>query len=573
MITYEQLLPWRAIARAIVRLGRPEWPLLATLVVTGLLISVFEGVGLTFGLVLVYRLIGAEPDAAGSGIVGTLLTIIGQQDTATLLGVGITMLVAFAALGEGTTILGELIATRVTRRAREQVYAAYLECTYEQATSRGQSTLLDTLDYEVPTFTSVLLELSGLIGQVTALIAFAAYFTALSPAVSAVIALSGLVLLGIVGLSSGRLGERGRRIGAFNERLIAHTVATAQAMRTIRLHSAEPRFIAAYRSAAGAVAGATVGMAWTNALAGSLYWSCRLAALGLIIWVIVATQVPVETALLIFALMLKAAPHLSTINHSLVGLFNSHLALSVVCASLDRERLPLPSSGTRAFTGLKREIRFEDVRFAHEAGDEVLAGVSFSLPAGEVTTLIGPSGAGKTTLINLLARLYEPQQGRILADGVPIEEYDRPSWLGRIGFCGQDIDLQDGTILDNVRFFDPAISEAQVRDALAIAQIGDFTDGLPRRLLTPVGERGLRLSGGQRQRIGLARAIARNPDLLILDEATNAVDIQLETRIYRAIRTALPRATLLVITHRTALDGVQQLLLIDGRIERVQIDA
>lgn len=192
----------------------------------------------------------------------------------------------------------------------------------------------------------------------------------------------------------------------------------------------------------------------------------------------------------------------------------------------------------------------------------------FSIRRGTTAAIIGPSGAGKTTVVNLLLKLYEPTEGVITVDGVPLTKIDRASWLRRIALAGQDIDLLEGSILDNVRLASPGASTAAVADALKLAGALEFTEQLPDGLDTLVGERGFRLSGGQRQRIGLARAIVGMPDILILDEATNAVDPVLETSIHAALRAARPDLTIIVVAHRSsALTEAELVIVLDrGRL-------
>lgn len=571
MSRYDRVLPWRGIAATVARLARPELGLQGALVAIGILLSLFEGIGLTFGLLLVYRILGAHSEFGEEGMVGRLIRSLDRESTGRLVGIALTVAIVAALLAEFNRVIGEVIANRVTHRARSQIYAAYLRTTYQQASSQGHGAMLDTLDYETPFLTAAVLHATGIVVGLCAVAVYGGYLLFLSPLLGSVILASGLVLAGTLNLAARRLSGLGSRISILNERLLAHTVATVEGMRTIRLHAAEDDFIARYASSSGAVRAAHIRLGVTHAVVAGLRRIGKVAAFGLLIWTAVAAAVPVATAIIVLALLFRVMPHAADVEERVLTLFNSRLPLSIVCRALDPAQVRLPSSGRRTFRGLERELRFEEVHFAHDPDTPVLNGVSFAIPAGTLTTLIGPSGAGKTTLINLLARLYEPQGGAILVDGIPIGDFDRPSWLARLGFSGQDIDLQEGTILDNVRFFDPAIGEADARWALAIAHISDYVDGLPQGIRTPVGDRGLRLSGGQRQRIGLARAIARRPDLLILDEATNAVDIALEGRIYASIREALPDATILVITHRAAIENAaQQIVLADGRVAKAQ---
>jgi ABC-type multidrug transport system fused ATPase/permease subunit len=169
---------------------------------------------------------------------------------------------------------------------------------------------------------------------------------------------------------------------------------------------------------------------------------------------------------------------------------------------------------------------------------------------------VGRSGSGKSTLVNLICGLYQPTAGHILVDGVALADLDVRSWRRRIAFAGQDADLLEGTIRDNVAFGSPEASETQVREALRLAHASEFVGALPNGIDTEVGPRGVSLSGGQRQRIALARAFLRAPDLLILDEATNALDGITEAAIQDAIDTLARRSTILLIAHR--LDSLRK---------------
>jgi ATP-binding cassette subfamily B protein len=204
-----------------------------------------------------------------------------------------------------------------------------------------------------------------------------------------------------------------------------------------------------------------------------------------------------------------------------------------------------------SFAGLKHKLEFRDVSFRYSGSEyRSLNNVSFWISPGDLVAIAGPSGCGKTTLVNLLARLYQPESGVILVDGVSIERISRASWFARLAFAGQDVDLIDGDIVKNVQFGRNDLSREAVLEALTIVEADEFLPRLPRGIDSVIGDRGMVLSGGQRQRIGLARAVVGKPDILVLDEATNAIDLEMEARIFIRLREALPDSTLIVITHR-----------------------
>jgi ATP-binding cassette subfamily C protein len=214
-------------------------------------------------------------------------------------------------------------------------------------------------------------------------------------------------------------------------------------------------------------------------------------------------------------------------------------------------KVPEANPGKRQPT-LAHGCRLDKVSFAH-GEHEVLDRVAIEIPAGCVTVLMGPSGAGKTTIADLILGLHAPSQGRVLIDGVPLSEIDLRRWRQLVGYVPQDLVLFHDTILANVALGDPQVSRADVREALQMAGAWEFVEALPDQLETSVGQGGTKLSGGQRQRIALARALVCKPKLLILDEVTSALDPRTEQEICANVRQLAGEVTVLAITHRPAL--------------------
>ena len=235
---------------------------------------------------------------------------------------------------------------------------------------------------------------------------------------------------------------------------------------------------------------------------------------------------------------------------------------------LHRERpLVTPPAQPKALAGRGGAVRFEHVRFGYGAG-QVLKGADIAIAPGEKVGLIGLSGAGKTTLIDLLQRHYDPDGGRILLDGVDLRELDLAELRRRVAVVAQDTVLLKGSLLDNLRYAAPDASEADIRAAAHRAEVDAFASALPQGYASDVGTAGSALSGGQRQRIAIARALLQDPLVLVLDEATSAVDQATEARIIEAVDTLFGDRTRLVISHRPAtLRGVDRLIeLADGRL-------
>ncbi len=207
--------------------------------------------------------------------------------------------------------------------------------------------------------------------------------------------------------------------------------------------------------------------------------------------------------------------------------------------------------GTRQLPGRARgAVRFEAVGFGYGDGAPVLHGLDLDIPAGETHAIVGATGAGKSTIVKLLLRLYEPSSGRIALDGVPIDELTFTSLRGALGFVSQDVFLFQGTVRENITYGRPDASDGEVVRAASLAEADGFIKELPLGYDTIVGERGQKLSGGQRQRLTIARAILRDPAVLVLDEATSAIDNETEAAIQRSLAHVSAGRTTVVIAHR-----------------------
>jgi ATP-binding cassette subfamily B protein len=222
----------------------------------------------------------------------------------------------------------------------------------------------------------------------------------------------------------------------------------------------------------------------------------------------------------------------------------------------------------QALPAFEHEIRFEHVWFAYKDEDWVLKDVSFTIPKGKKLALVGASGSGKTTSVSLICGFYEPQQGTILVDGVPLPELSLKLWREKIGLILQDIFLFPGNILENIRVYNDEIAIEDVQKAIDIVHLNDFITGQNNGMESELAERGQNISQGEKQLISFARALAFSPEIIIMDEATASIDPQTETRIQQSMERVLENKTAVVVAHRltSVLDADEILFFRDGEI-------
>jgi ATP-binding cassette, subfamily B, bacterial MsbA len=221
-----------------------------------------------------------------------------------------------------------------------------------------------------------------------------------------------------------------------------------------------------------------------------------------------------------------------------------------------------------ALPAVSGHIAAEHVSFTYDARQPVLTDVSFGSKPGELVAIVGPTGAGKTTVMNLLHRFYDPTEGRITVDGIDLRQVTLESWYRQIALVPQETILFGGTILDNIRYGNRDATEEAVKEASRAAYAHDFIMGFPDQYQTLVGEKGINLSGGQRQRIAIARAVLKNPRILLLDEATSSLDTESERLVQEALERLMKGRTTVVIAHRlTTIQRADRILVLDkGRV-------
>ena len=220
--------------------------------------------------------------------------------------------------------------------------------------------------------------------------------------------------------------------------------------------------------------------------------------------------------------------------------------------------------GLRKFSGLERLIEFRHLTFSYASSRNILEDLSFSVEKNAATALVGPTGAGKTTIINLLLRFYDCPPGTIFCDGKDIRSFSSASFRAHMAIVSQDTLLLHDTLRSNIVYGQDHVTEKELMDAVTMARLGDYIRSLPQGLETLIGDRGVKLSGGEKQRVSIARALLKKADILILDEATSSLDSETEKLVQDAIDEVIRGKTAIVIAHRlSTIKNAQKIVVID----------
>jgi subfamily B ATP-binding cassette protein MsbA len=374
-----------------------------------------------------------------------------------------------------------------------------------------------------------------------------------------------LLISSAVRMLTRRVREFGEKATRANAQLGDLMVEGLDGMRVIRAFARERHELQRFASCSNRVRLAMLRMHLLEAAVHPLHDFLA----GALLLVIVFTTAPTGgdvSALLVFAFVLyRLQPRVKDFDAARVRLAALAQSVEEVRSLLDPAGKRFLVSGREVLPGLERSIVFDGVSFRYEnAGDLVLRDASFTIPAGRTTALVGLSGGGKSTVLKLILRFEDPTAGTILVDGRPLPELDLDSWRQQLALVSQDVFLFNATVRENIAYGRHDASFDQIVEAARQADAHEFIDRLPARYDTVLGPRGVLLSGGQQQRISLARAIIRDPRILILDEATNALDSISERWIQETLEKLREHRTVIMIAHRlSTIEHADQIIVLD----------
>ncbi|MBI2407090.1 MAG: ABC transporter ATP-binding protein [Gemmatimonadetes bacterium] len=554
---------------------------MVALAVTTLALSLTEGAGLLL-LLPMLRLAGVALNEGTSDRVASAieegLRVIGIAPT--LVGVLAAVVLVVTARAALQFLLAEWttrLEASVVGRLHGRLFDAIVRLPWARFTGERPAALAHALGPQVDDVQSAVMLLLEFASMAAAVTAAAVVAVTVAPALTAVVALVGVALLLLAHL----LRAPGR---AEADQLLHASIAAAAranellgAMKMIHAYAAEERAVRAVAADIRAWLQLSRDFSRRRAVVALAFAVLSVLLLAVLVWIAVAVaQAAPATLLLMLLIYARLVPRLAEMQSAWSALTQAlasfaslsallqrcdaaraesairHNAASATMATNSRSAIPALHGTTPTVPPAPQlEVRAITVRYA--VGERpVLRDRTARFPAGAVTAVIGATGAGKTTLADVLLGLLVPESGAVLVDGAPLAALSAEAWRARVGYLAQEPMLFHGTVRENLLFARPDASDDELNAALRDAAC-DFVERLSERLDAPIGDRGVLLSGGERQRLALARALLRQPALLVLDEATSALDADTEARILQTVRALRGRCTVVFCTHRDAV--------------------
>lgn len=539
------------------------------IVLLGLLSSLFEGLGISLFIPFLQSFNPGAPTLNNNSLGSFLNQLVGLIPSDQRLWIIPWLIFSSILLKNGLTYCNSVLASwlnnHITHRLRSQIFQQLLTVSYRFLETHPTGQLLNTLNTETWRTSYALSALVGLIINISTVLVFTALLILISWKLTLLVAIA----MGSISLCIQWLTQRVRGLGQqatdANSTLSQQMVEGLSGMRVIRAFGRQSYEQQRFDRASEQVRVTFFQLDLLSGMVGPVSEVLSAALLVAILLVGLQNRAALPILLTFVLILYRLQPQVKKLDGSRIGLITVAASVDTVLSLLSRTDKPYIQSGSLPFLGLKQAIAFEGVTFHYgELNQPALNQVSLQIPQGKTTALVGPSGAGKSTLINLLCRFYEVTQGEIYVDGCPLRQLDLASWREAIAIVSQDVHMFNARVRDNIAYGKLEASEQDIIHAAKQANAHDFILQLPQGYDTPLGDRGLRLSGGQRQRLALARALIRNPQILILDEATNALDSISETLVQEALSTFSRDRTVIIVAHRLAtIEQADQIIVLE----------
>ncbi|MET0179008.1 MAG: ABC transporter ATP-binding protein [Novosphingobium sp.] len=540
--------------------------LLAGLFALTVLLALTEGIGLLL-MVPLLSIVSNEAIPATGLLARTVAALPFRPSLELLLPLFVALVGLRAVLqlvqGVGSARLQRTIVESLRRRAA----AALLRADWRTLSATQQGKTMSVLIGDIERIGHGVSELLGLAATVMLLGAALLAALALAPLVAVSAVAGGSVVVAAYRVSRRRSLALGAAFSDVYGRLYTRTSETLGALRLVKSFAAEARTERELAGLDAELTAVSIAYARLNGQAHGLLQAGGAALLAVLVWLAVARWWVSPIVLLpLIALFARVLPLLGAVQHHWHGWLHVRPALDEAVGFVGAMEAAAEASGDGVTVAMpRRAIALDAVALCHAGrASPVLSDIALELPVATTTALVGPSGAGKSTIADILGGLLAPDHGALLIDGRPLGGDERIAWRRRVAYVQQEPVLFHASVRDNLLWAVPGASEARIAAALRDAS-AEFVHALPQGLDTQVGDAGRQLSGGERQRIVLARALLRDPALLILDEPTSALDPVNEAAIAAAVGRMRGKVTLLIIGHRGPLaEGADQFVRLDG---------
>ena len=550
--------------RPILRLFKGEYPSLIVVSASSFVGGLCEATLLVLIANLALTIGGGDVEAGSSGILS-----FGSMEKRSLFLLALALTFGRLLIQYVSARLAARTIARLTQRIRLQTFDAYVHASWELQAAESEASVQDLLLRHVAKAQAALVTFSLLLGGAFMVLALVGSAFLVDPISAALIIAVGLALfVGLRPLTMRAKGLARRQV----EGGLVYSVQSREAVDLsleIRSFGVNDEISERLDAATRVELAPLYRSQLITRMMGTLYSS----AAGLILLVALVgldtfLERPLASIGAIVVVLIRALNQTSGIQTAYHNL--SEFVPYIERLESERERLQSSRqpSGSVVLDGIA-DIRFEDVSYSYDGSHPALHGVTFQVEPGEAVGIIGPSGSGKSTLIQLLLRLRHAQAGRYLVGGVDVTDVDDDSWFPLIAFVPQESRVFDDTVAENIRFFRPDVTMDDIEAAARKAHIHDEIVAMPDGYDTVLGSRGGALSGGQRQRISIARALVREPSMLVLDEPTSALDMRSEALVHETLSSLKGSVTLFVIAHRlSTLNTCDRIMVLrDGGLQ------
>jgi len=546
-----------------------------TIVILGVLSSFFEGLGISLFMPLLQSLSQTDSQTASSNFFIDILNriFINISTNNRFIIIALCILVSIVlknCLVYSNTILFGWLNSRIGHRLRSGIFNQFLTVTYSFLEGHDSGKLINTLASETWRTGQALSTLVSLIITICTITVYVFLLLLISWQLTLTVSFLMVLISLVIQLVTRSVKTLGEQAVEANSALGNRMWEGLAGMKVIRSFGRE-----SYEQERFDVISKTVRKTFLklDILSGAVGPISEVLSAVLLLCILVIALLQdrssLPTLLIFIFILYRLQPQVKQLDSARVGLIALTSSVQDVTYFLDHSDKPYIRSGHIDFKTLEQGIYFESVNFSYNPLEKpALQNISMCIPKGKTTAIVGPSGAGKSTLIGLICRFYDLTSGEIYVDRSSLQELNLTEWRNQIAIVSQDVYMFSTTVLENIAYGRLDATEKEIIEAAKLANAHDFIMQLPEGYNTKVGDRGVRLSGGQRQRIALARAIVRNPQILILDEATNALDTISEHLIQEALNTLSQNRTVIVIAHRlSTIEQADQIIVLnEGRV-------